>query len=247
MSHSPRCTYRYALHARVTDRDRADRHGSVVRRGAGSHGPLYGVRWDDGRSAIESEFRLRPAHGGAAHRNHSARGKRAWRVRNRALGVVGTATGSGGQRYRVSGRLELKKRRAKRVVESSEMPGDEFFNTPDDLESSPKIAKVGKPRTRRTHLPKDAYNAMREARGNVPPDQLVAFESVWKSLWPTGRASLTERFAEWVEEHPSELLEYQSQNAQKAERLYHKEDALRMRLEKLERQRATQMHGRGRS
>ncbi len=251
MSHRRHCnraaTYRFGEHARVTDRDHPSRHGSVERRGIGAHGPLYGVRWDDGKKAIENEFRLRPAIGGAAHKNHSARGKRAWRTRNRALGVVGTATGAAGQRYRVSGRLELKKRRGKKVVEASEMPGEEFFGVPENVESPPRVAKVGKPRGRKGRLTKDAYVAAREARGNIPPDQLVAFESVWRSLWPTGRATLTERFAEWVDEHPSELLEYQMQNAQKAERRYHQEDALRLRLEKLERQRQREMHGRARA
>lgn len=230
MMHAPRCrktsrnrsagpTYRFAIHARVTDRDHPSRHGSVARRGAGSHGPLYGVRWDDGRHAIENEYRLRPAHGGAAHRNHSARGKRAWRHKNRALGVVGTATGRGGQRYRVSGRLELKKRRGKKVVEASEMPGDEFFGLPDDVEVSPSPPKSTAPRRRgRGRLTKGAYLDAAEARGNIPPDQVAAFDAVWRSLWPTGLATLTERFMEWAEEHPGELADYQIAYAQKREK-----------------------------
>jgi hypothetical protein len=299
---------------------RPNRHGSVVKRGLGHTGPLYGVRWDDGGHSLEAAHRLRIAHGGAAHKNHSARGKRAWRHRkhgehnnrslgnepmetslgslsesdwnalssgwtmyggshyvsklgkhwvvsdrvgrgfplfetkraavaavdellgrewkhrtylrhpntydthrnrtnrNRALGVVGTATGSGGQRFRVSGRLELQKRRGKKVVERTEMPGEEFFGVPEDVEASPAKATTPRRRSGKGRLTKAAYLDAAEARGNIPPDQLVAFDAVWRSLWPTGLATLTERFMEWAEEHPSELAEYQMQYAGKRER-----------------------------
>jgi hypothetical protein len=217
-------SYKFAPHARVTDRDHLARHGSIVRRGAGSFGPLYGVRWDDGKCSLENEYRLRPAHGGAAHRNHSARGKRAWKHRNRALGVVGTAS-VGGSTVKLKGRLEVVgKVRRKKIVEASEMPGDEFFAVPEDAEAIAPIAKGGTGRRRsRGRLTKSAYLDAAEARGNIPPDQLVAFDAVWRSLWPTGLATLTERFAEWVEEHPADLAEYQGKYVAKREKQLERE------------------------
>lgn len=152
-------------------------------------------------------------------------------TKNRSLGVVGTAKIGGGT-AKVRGRLDVvgfRREKRKFIVEREEMPGDDFFGVPHDFEGLSRGERA-RPKSstrpgvrKRPRLTKSAYLDAAEARTNVPPDQLAAFDAVWRSLWPTGLATLSERFAEWVEEHPTELAEYQLKYIGKREKQIERE------------------------
>lgn len=88
--------------------------------------------------------------------------------------------------------------------------------------SSPAGAQRGVTRSVRARvynrLPRAAYRAARATRQGVEPERLDAFDAVWRSLWPCGRATLAEAFAEWCEAHPAELLSIQVEAAERRTR-----------------------------